>query len=228
MSALDPVTLRRMAEKAVCDCRNQPGCSGACEIYIQSAHVIALLDRLDAAERDHDAGREWMRCAWKEFNAIRARRGAPPGIAHEWWSELTDGLGALLGNDTVPWMTGAAKQLVAPFRERAEAAEARAEKAERERDKALGSEDAHWAALQLADARAEKTERERDDARAIYHQTSRRLGEENTRAERLAAALRAWESAIDHPTWRAATDEQAIAERATRAALVAERKGDAA
>ena len=70
-----------------------------------------------------DAGREWMRRAWQELNAIRARDGAPDGVSHEWWNELTDALGEMLGDDTVPWMTKAAKLLVAPYEARVIAAE---------------------------------------------------------------------------------------------------------
>lgn len=70
---------------------------------------------LAEARQNLDAGREWMRAAWHEFNAIRARDGAPEGVGQEWWSEITDGLGSLIGDDTVPWMTDAAKTLVAPY-----------------------------------------------------------------------------------------------------------------
>ena len=72
----------------------------------------------EAAEADMDAGRELLREAWHEFNAIRARDGAPIGVSHEYWSEMTDRLGELLGDDTKPWMLGAAKALLAPERAR--------------------------------------------------------------------------------------------------------------
>jgi len=70
-------------------------------------------ERIAELQKDHDAGRELMRRAWVEFNAIRARDGAPPGVSHEYWAKLTDNLQLLLGDDAQPWMTGAAKQLIA-------------------------------------------------------------------------------------------------------------------
>lgn len=48
--------------------------------------------------------------AWHEFNAIRARHGAPitrdlmPTCTEEWWSEMTDAFAAAIGEDAQkPW-----------------------------------------------------------------------------------------------------------------------------
>lgn len=100
-------------------------------------------DALEAAERERDAGREWMRIAWHEFNAIRARDGAPEGVSHEWWEEITEALGEMLGDDRVPWRTKAAEMLLRPHKtardeadKRAEAAESRATDLSRQLEKA--------------------------------------------------------------------------------------------
>ena len=69
---------------------------------------------IERLQKDNDAGRELMRQAWHEFNAIRARDGAPVGVSHEWWNEMTEQLHELLGDDSKPWMTSAAKALLAP------------------------------------------------------------------------------------------------------------------
>jgi hypothetical protein len=76
----------------------------------------SFLAQIADLEGQLDAGREWMRRAWHEFNAIRARDGAPQGVSEEWWSEITDALGAMLGDDTVPWMTQATTLLVDPLK----------------------------------------------------------------------------------------------------------------
>lgn len=73
---------------------------------------------------DLDAGRELMRSAWHELNAIRARQGAPEGVSHEWFDQLVTSLSECLGDETVPWMTAAAEALVRPYQARAAAAEA--------------------------------------------------------------------------------------------------------
>lgn len=70
--------------------------------------------------RDLDAGREWLRCAWQELNAIRARDGAPIGVSEQWWDTLTEALRELLGDDAKPWMIGSVRRLVAPYEQRAE------------------------------------------------------------------------------------------------------------
>jgi hypothetical protein len=80
------------AESEHCRCRQQ---------------LAAETKRADEAVKDLDAGREYMRKAWYEMNAIRARDGAPAGVCHDYWSRLVDQLGELLGNDAKPWMTGA-------------------------------------------------------------------------------------------------------------------------
>ncbi len=74
--------------------------------------------RVAELEANLDAGRELMRVAWREFNAIRARDGAPAGICHDYWSEMTEELRELLGDDATPWMTRAARALVQPYESR--------------------------------------------------------------------------------------------------------------
>lgn len=92
--------------------------------------IAWLADALEAAERERDAGREWMRVAWHEFNAIRARDGAPEGVSHEWWEEITEALGDMLGEDRVPWRTKAAETLLRPYKTARDEADRRAEAAE--------------------------------------------------------------------------------------------------
>jgi hypothetical protein len=93
----------------------------------------------DEARAALDAGRELMRQSWSQLNAIRAWRGAPPGVCEEWFSELVDGMAELLRDDCLPWMTKAASALVEPYRK--EIVEAQ--------DRALAAEQA------LTEARAE-------------------------------------------------------------------------
>lgn len=73
------------------------------------ATIEALRRRVAEYEQDLNAGRELMRTAWSEMNAIRARDGAPSGVSHEWWSAITDQLQHLLKDDANPWMLGAAR-----------------------------------------------------------------------------------------------------------------------
>ena len=47
--------------------------------------------------------------AWSEFNAIRARDGAPEGVDAKYWDELTEHMAAQLGDDAQPWPSAAAK-----------------------------------------------------------------------------------------------------------------------
>lgn len=98
------------------------------------SRITRAANALAALVRERDAGREWMRRAWHELNAIRARDGAPSGISEDYWSELVDALGDMLGADDVPWMTNAAVCLVKPYQQLAEAAEARAAALQGERD----------------------------------------------------------------------------------------------
>ena len=60
--------------------------------------------RIEELDRSADIGRELMRRAWNEFNVIRARDGAPPGVSPAYWDEMTNDLQAILGDDAVPWM----------------------------------------------------------------------------------------------------------------------------
>lgn len=80
------------------------------------AHIDRLESQLAAKDAEiaelrlgADLGREELRAAWSEFNSIRARSGAPPGVSEDWWNEMTDRLEEMLGNDNVPWMLKAAR-----------------------------------------------------------------------------------------------------------------------
>jgi hypothetical protein len=86
--------------------------------------IETLKRRLAEVTAERDAGRELMRQAWHELNAIRARSGAPDGVSHEWFDQLVTGLEDCLADDRVPWMTRAAKAIVRPYEARAETAEA--------------------------------------------------------------------------------------------------------
>lgn len=82
--------------------------------------LVAEIDELRAenarlaAENERLKGLLWY--AWSEFNAIRARHGAP--IARDlmhtcdeaYWSQLTDAFAAAIGPDnTTPWPSDAAR-----------------------------------------------------------------------------------------------------------------------
>lgn len=82
-----------------------------------------------------NAGAEYMRQAWHEMNAIRARDGAPAGISEKYWAELTDALSHLLGDDNVPWMLRTAREIIAPYEARAEAAERWAEELRKDNER---------------------------------------------------------------------------------------------
>ncbi len=68
-------------------------------------------DRADLIEELENAnGLLWY--AWHEFNAIRARDGAPTGISEEFWNEITEKMSKFLGDDnTKPWPSVAAKKI---------------------------------------------------------------------------------------------------------------------
>ncbi len=89
------------------------------ELLSLRSELASLRGKLAEAEKDNDAGRELMRAAWREFNAIRARDGAPVGVCHEYWNQLTEQLRELLGDDDAkPWMTKAATVMVKPWENR--------------------------------------------------------------------------------------------------------------
>jgi hypothetical protein len=75
------------------------------------AKCIELAERLVVAAAQADIGRELMRQAWYELNTIRARSGAPEGVDEAWFGSLVDQLASILGDEAVPWMLGAAKDL---------------------------------------------------------------------------------------------------------------------
>ncbi len=48
--------------------------------------------------------------AWSEFNAIRARDGAPDGVSHDYWDQVTEAMLNALGDDAKPWASDDAKR----------------------------------------------------------------------------------------------------------------------
>lgn len=68
--------------------------------------------RLDSVESQlkHAFGLLWY--AWHEFNAIRARDGAPVGVEHEYWDTLTERMATFLGPvRSQPWPCEEAKEI---------------------------------------------------------------------------------------------------------------------
>ena len=79
-----------------------------------NATLIALAPTL-AAEVVELRGLLWY--AWREFNAIRARSGAPlthdgmSTVAEEWWDQMTDAFEEAIGEDAAkPWPSPEARQ----------------------------------------------------------------------------------------------------------------------
>ena len=71
------------------------------------------------AEVERLRGLLWY--AWSEFNAIRARSGAPlshdgmPLVADDWWSAMTEAFGAAIGDDAqTPWPSPEARAALSP------------------------------------------------------------------------------------------------------------------
>ena len=92
--------------------------------YSANATLIAAapdLHRLAldlAAERERLRGLLWY--AWHEFNAIRARSGAPlthdgmTTVAEEWWDQMTEAFEAAIGEDAAkPWPSPEARVALA-------------------------------------------------------------------------------------------------------------------
>lgn len=70
---------------------------------------------LTSARVENDKLRGLLWFAWYEFNAIRARSGAPlmrDGMttpAESWWSQMTDAFRAAIGDDAKPWLSPSAR-----------------------------------------------------------------------------------------------------------------------
>ncbi|WDR03657.1 hypothetical protein PSQ19_06190 [Devosia algicola] len=99
------------------DCTAQGVASGSTaqmQYFVDDAKAdIAELAAREAQIR----GLLWF--AWNEFNAIRARSGAPLShdgmtlCSEEWWSQMTDAFAAVIGPDsTNPWPTPEAKAAI--------------------------------------------------------------------------------------------------------------------
>ena len=78
--------------------------------------VAALADLAEAQAQDNAKLRGLLWYAWHEFNAIRARDGAPRGsdtccgnrgptlVSEEWWNTMTESFADAIGKDaTTPW-----------------------------------------------------------------------------------------------------------------------------
>lgn len=68
-------------------------------------------------EEDRLRGLLWF--AWHEFNAIRARSGAPtdrynmPLLSEDWWSEMTDMFEEAIGKEAAtPWPSKEARVIL--------------------------------------------------------------------------------------------------------------------
>ena len=78
-----------------------------CIVSRQACHEAA--DDLDRMR-----GLLWF--AWHEFNAIRARDGAPtadgvPLVVEDWWSKMTDAFAKAIGPDAqTPWPSKEARE----------------------------------------------------------------------------------------------------------------------
>ena len=71
------------------------------------------------AEVERLRGLLWY--AWSEFNAIRARSGAPlsndgmPLVTEDWWNTMTEAFGAAIGDDAqTPWPSPEARAALSP------------------------------------------------------------------------------------------------------------------
>jgi len=80
----------------------------------RDATIIRLTCERDEARADRTKLRGLMWFAWSEFNAIRARSGAPLSydgmttVDEAWWSQLTDAFSAAIGDDAKPWLSPSA------------------------------------------------------------------------------------------------------------------------
>ena len=86
--------------------------------------VAALADLADAQAQEIERLRGLLWYAWHEFNAIRARDGAPRGadtccgrlgptlVSEEWWNTLTEAFADAIGTDArTPWPSPEAKDV---------------------------------------------------------------------------------------------------------------------
>lgn len=86
--------------------------------------LAALADLADAQAQENARLRGLLWYAWHEFNAIRARDGAPRGsdtccgrlgpalVSEEWWSTLTEAFADAIGADArTPWPSPEAKDV---------------------------------------------------------------------------------------------------------------------
>ena len=60
---------------------------------------------------EHQVARALIWYVWNEFNAIRARDGAPEGVSYDFWNSMTEVMRKFLGDDAQPWPSRDAKAL---------------------------------------------------------------------------------------------------------------------
>lgn len=121
----------------------------------------ALKAERDEVRANLDTGREFMRTAWQEMNAIRARSGVPldfdgqpQGIDAQYWSDTVDALARLLGDEAKPWMNGAATELYSHANKSTVAAQDRTLAAEAECERLREALRPFAAAIQKSDQAA--------------------------------------------------------------------------
>ena len=90
----------------------------------------AGVEEAKKAEASLDAGREVLRDMWSALNAVRAAGPMPYGYSLDHVSAVVEMGKELLGDDARPWMTDAARLLVAPYQQRVVDEQARADAAE--------------------------------------------------------------------------------------------------
>lgn len=100
------------------------GWTAAALLRAADAEIARLRAREADAERMAEALRGLLWCAWSEFNAIRARSGAPlthdgmTTVAEEWWDQMTEAFRAAIGEDAAkPWPSPEARAALADGKE---------------------------------------------------------------------------------------------------------------
>ena len=98
--------------------------AGAADIYRVQDTVAALADLAEAQVQENAKLRGLLWYARHEFNAIRARDGAPRAsccgclgpalVSEEWWNTLTEAFGEAIGKEALtPWPSPEAKAVAA-------------------------------------------------------------------------------------------------------------------
>lgn len=89
--------------------------------HISAWNIRASADALSSQASEIERLRGLLWYAWHEFNAIRARSGAPldhygmTTCTHEWWDRMTEEFRAAIGSDAAsPWPSDEAKAAISP------------------------------------------------------------------------------------------------------------------